>query len=95
MRKRIFPRKEVQAWDGLSRQAEEAPSLEDVELWLNLSQPWPRAHAEQDKERALTANNPVIRETGREQLYLQKTFILILAIGQNQLREGNPEESIS
>lgn len=72
IKKRIFPRKEGQAWDGLSRQAVEAPSLEDVEPWLNLSQPWPWAHAEQHEERALMANNSVIREIGREQLYLQK-----------------------
>lgn len=77
IRKIVFTRKEVQAWDGLSRQAVEAPSLEVVESWLDeavadLSQRWQWSRVEQETERSLPANISVIRDIGREKLYLQK-----------------------
>lgn len=71
IRKIVFTRKEVQAWDGLSRQAVEAPSLEVVEAWLDeavadLSQRWQWSCVEQEAERLLPANTSVIRDIGRE-----------------------------
>lgn len=87
IRKIVFTRKEVQAWDGLSRQAVEAPSLEVVESWLDeamadLSQGWQGSRVEQEAEQSLPANSSVIRDIGREKLSA-KTLILILSLGQN------------
>lgn len=73
----IFTRKEVQAWDGVSRQAVEAPSSEVVESWrdkavVDLSQRWQWSRVEWETKRSLPANFAVIRDIGREKLYLQK-----------------------
>lgn len=72
----VFTRKEVRAWAGVSRRAVEAPSSEVVESWrdeaaVDLSQRWQWSRVEWETKRSLPANFAVIRDIGREKLYLQ------------------------